>query len=143
MPKIVISYRRQDSEAITGRIRDRLAGQYGGESVFMDIDSIPFGLDFREQIGDALLHTDILIAIIGTKWARGSKRNRSRIHEENDPVRVEVEKALERGIPVVPIRLTTRQCRSRPSFPRASRNCRSAMPQRWIAGAISTSIWTA
>jgi hypothetical protein len=101
--KIVISYRRQDSEAITGRIRDRLAGQYGGESVFMDIDSIPFGLDFREQIEHALRHTDILIAIIGPRWARGGKGGRSRINEENDPVRVEVETALRRGIPVVPI----------------------------------------
>ena len=101
--KIVISYRRQDSEAITGRIRDRLAGQYGGESVFMDIDSIPFGLDFREQIEHALRHTDILIAIIGPRWARGGKGGRSRINEENDPVRVEVETALQRGIPVVPI----------------------------------------
>jgi hypothetical protein len=101
--KIVISYRRQDSEAITGRIRDRLAGQYGGESVFMDIDSIPFGLDFREQIEHALRHTDILIAIIGPRWARGGKGGRSRINEENDPVRVEVQTALQRGIPVVPI----------------------------------------
>jgi hypothetical protein len=50
MPKIVISYRRQDSEAIAGRIRDRLAGHYGAESIFMDIDNIPFGTDFREHI---------------------------------------------------------------------------------------------
>jgi len=54
MPKIVVSYRRQDSEAITGRIRDRLANHYGEQSVFMDIDSIPFGADFRERVSEAL-----------------------------------------------------------------------------------------
>ena len=29
MPKITISYRRADSEAMTGRIFDRLIAQYG------------------------------------------------------------------------------------------------------------------
>jgi TIR domain len=103
MPKIIISYRRQDSEAITGRIRDRLANQYGNESVFMDIDSIPFGADFREHIGEALRETDVLIAVIGPKWTGVQKGGRTRIREENDPVKIEVENAMERGIPVIPI----------------------------------------
>jgi len=33
MPKITISYRRADSDAIAGRIRDRLAGHYGNKAV--------------------------------------------------------------------------------------------------------------
>jgi hypothetical protein len=103
MPKIVISYRRQDSEAITGRIRDRLANQYGDQSVFMDIDSIPFGVDFRERLGEALQETDILIAVIGPKWTGIQKGGRPRIREENDPVKIEIEHALERGIPLIPI----------------------------------------
>jgi hypothetical protein len=55
MAKIVISYRRADSTAITGRIRDRLADHYGDDSVFMDIDNIPIGMDFRNQIKSVLL----------------------------------------------------------------------------------------
>jgi hypothetical protein len=47
MPKVTISYRRADTEAVTGRIFDRLAGRYGRESVFRDIDNIPPGIDFR------------------------------------------------------------------------------------------------
>jgi hypothetical protein len=103
MTKIIISYRRQDSEAITGRIRDRLANQYGNDSIFMDIDSIPLGVDFRDHIGEALRETDILIAVIGPKWLGTQKGGRTRIREESDPVRVEVEKALERGIIVIPV----------------------------------------
>src|SRR5262245_42428174 len=103
MPKIVISYRRQDSEAIAGRIRDRLVGRYGAESVFMDIDSIPYGLDFRVQIEEALRYTDVLVAIIGPKWTGVSRGRRARIREDNDPVRVEVERALISGIAVVPV----------------------------------------
>lgn len=103
MPKIVVSYRRQDSEAITGRIRDRLANHYGDQSVFMDIDSIPFGADFRERVSEALQETDILIAVIGPKWTGVQKGGRSRIREENDPVKIEVEHALDRGIPLIPV----------------------------------------
>jgi hypothetical protein len=103
MPKIIISYRRDDSQAIAGRIRDKLASHYGAESVFMDIDSIPYGLDFRVPIQDALRDTDILVAVIGPEWTGRRMFWWTRIREKNDPVRVEVEKALERGIPVVPL----------------------------------------
>lgn len=103
MPSIIISYRRQDSDAIAGRIRDKLVSHYGDDSVFMDIDSIPFGLDFREHVKTALEKNDILVAVIGPGWLGSGGTNRIRIHEETDPVRIEVQTALMRGIPVVPV----------------------------------------
>ena len=103
MPKIVVSYRRQDSEAIAGRIRDRLVGHYRAESVFMDIDNIPYGLDFRTQIQEALRYTNVLVAVIGPRWTGAGRGRPARIREDNDPVRIEVERALESGIPVVPV----------------------------------------
>src|ERR1043166_645452 len=103
MPKIILSYRRSDSDAIAGRIRDKLVSHYGDETVFMDIDSIPFGLDFREHVKTALERNDILIAVIGPKWLGLDADGRPRINEETDPVRIEVETALKRGIPVVPV----------------------------------------
>jgi hypothetical protein len=68
MPTIVISYRRSDSSAIAGRIFDHLTAYYGEESVFMDIDNIPFGMDFRTQIHETLQRTDIVLAVIGANW---------------------------------------------------------------------------
>ena len=68
MPKITVSYRRDDSEAITGRIFDRLIGHYGKSSVFRDIDNIPPGVDFRKHIDDALQETDALIVVVGRRW---------------------------------------------------------------------------
>ena len=103
MAKIVISYRRADSEAVTGRIRDRLVSHYGQESIFMDIDSIPFGIDFRDYIKEALAETDALIAVIGREWTGTIESGPSRIMEETDPVRIEVESALTRGIAVIPL----------------------------------------
>ena len=103
MPKIIISYRRADSGVITGRIRDRLAQHYGDDSVFMDIDNIPFGMDFRKNIADALAKNDLLLAVIGPDWLGAASSGPGRIHDQDDPVRIEVETALQRGIPTIPV----------------------------------------
>jgi len=102
MAKIAISYRRTDSDA-TGRIFDRLVERYGKDSVFRDIDNIPFGIDFRKVVNDALRDTDVLIAIVGPNWRSVSKDGSARIDDANDFVRIEVETALQRGIPVIPV----------------------------------------
>jgi hypothetical protein len=68
MPRITISYRRDDSGVITGRIFDRLAAHYGRDSVFRDIDSIPPGADFRQHINRVLDESDMLLAIVGPRW---------------------------------------------------------------------------
>jgi hypothetical protein len=102
MPKITVSYRRTDSDAITGRIFDRLAARYGKESVFRDIDNIPPGIDFRKFINEALQETDVLLVVIGPRWL-GSRGGQARIGEESDPVRIEIETAIGRSIPIIPL----------------------------------------
>ncbi len=103
MPRIAISYRRSDSSAISGRIYDRLVAHYGEHSVFMDVDDIPFGIDFRSHIQETLRRSDILIAVIGTGWLGRNADGNSRMLEKNDPVRAEIETALERKLPVLPV----------------------------------------
>jgi hypothetical protein len=61
-PKIVVSYRRSDS-AMAGRIFDRLVQHFGKSNPFIDIDNVPFGVDFRKHIDDALQTSDLLIAM--------------------------------------------------------------------------------
>lgn len=104
MPRVTLSYRRDDSAPTARLIFERLRAYYGPESVFMDIDSIEFGEDFRERIHHALRQTDYLLVLIGPRWL-GPTGDRNRINEENDPVRMEVERALEIGLRVVPILL--------------------------------------
>ncbi len=105
MPKLIISYRRSDSKDIAGRIRDRLVGHYGAEtgSVYMDIDDIPPGTDFRKHIDAALGEGDIVVAIVGPKWLGPTRGKRFRINDPSDPVRVEIETALERNLTIVPV----------------------------------------
>jgi TIR domain len=100
--KIILSYRRSDSDVITGRIRDNLANRYGEDAVFMDIDSIPLGFDYRKQMKDALAENKVMIAVIGPKWL-GGKGKDARIEANNDPVRIEVETALQQGTPIIPV----------------------------------------
>jgi len=102
MPKITISYRREDSGVIVGRIFDRLVAHFGTDTVFRDIDNIPYGIDYREYVNEAIGSTDILLAIIGPDWA-GKTEGRTRIADLTDLVRIEVEAALRKGIPVVPV----------------------------------------
>jgi hypothetical protein len=102
MPKIAISYRRTDTDA-TGRIYDRLVQRYGRETIFRDIDRIRFGVDFRKAVNEALNDTDILLAIVGPNWRGVTDDGSIRIQEANDIVRIEVETALKRDIPVIPV----------------------------------------
>jgi TIR domain/WD domain, G-beta repeat len=103
MSKISISYRRADSEAMTGRIFDRLINHYGKEAIFRDIEDIPAGIDFRQHINETLLKTNVLLAIVGPKWLGAARGGVERINEESDPVRVEVETALRRRVPIIPV----------------------------------------
>lgn len=101
--RIAISYRRSDSDAMAGRIRDRLVNYFGQTSVFMDIDSVPLGTDFRTHIANVLGQTHLLLAVIGPNWHGTGASGHARISDEQDPVRIEIETALRAQIPILPI----------------------------------------
>src|SRR6516165_3821621 len=88
---------------MAGRIRDRLADRYGDESIFMDIDNIPFGKDFRVHISEAIVQSEILLVIVGQRWLGAGRGGNRRIDDETDFVRLEVETALSNGIPIIPV----------------------------------------
>ena len=102
MARIFLSYRRQDSAGVAGRIYDRLCQHFGKDAVFMDIDTIPFGEDFRKQIDSAVGQCAVVLAVVGTKWAGRTKAGR-RIDDPRDFIRIELESALQRNLPVIPI----------------------------------------
>ena len=49
-PKLFISYRRDDSAGYAGRVHDRLQREFGGNLLFMDVDSIPLGTNFSNLV---------------------------------------------------------------------------------------------
>jgi len=65
MSKILISYRREDSADVAGRIYDRLVQQFGQGAVFKDVDSIPLGVDFRTFLDEQVAKCNVFLAVIG------------------------------------------------------------------------------
>lgn len=100
---IAISYRRDDSLPIAGRLYDRLQATFGKSKVFMDFDSIRPGLDFRAQIKETINRSDVVIALIGPRWVGPDADATRRIDDPNDFVRLEIAHALERDIPIIPV----------------------------------------
>lgn len=102
--KVFLSYRRDDARHLAERIYKQLATHLGSESVFKDVDSVPLGSDFRKVIEDAVKQCDVLLVVIGEKWldirTAGGQR---RLNDPNDFVRLEIEAALSREIPVIPV----------------------------------------
>ncbi len=101
---IFISYRREDTAANAGRLYDRLSDRFGEDRVFMDVDSIAIGLDFTKAVIEAVSVCNILLVLVGGDWLTiTDSRGRRRIDNPDDWVRVEIETALQRDIPIVPI----------------------------------------
>jgi hypothetical protein len=125
---IFISYRRDDSSAFAGRLYDRLVERYGMDQVFMDVDNIPPGVDFAEAIAQAVGTCDVLLAVIGQHWLTVTGQDgRRRLDNPRDMVRLEVEAALTRDVPVIPVLVGARRCRRNRSYPRALARWRCAM----------------
>jgi len=104
MASIFISYRREDSADVTGRIRDRLEARFGREAIFTDVDSIPLGVDFKAYIDDQVGRCECLLAVIGPRWVNATDSNGCRrLDDPRDFVRAEMEAALARDMPVIPI----------------------------------------
>jgi hypothetical protein len=103
-PKIFISYRRSDSADVTGRIYDRLIEQFGKSAIFKDVHSIPPGIDFREHLGKAVGKCKIFLVIIGDQWLEVTDAGgKKRLKDPDDFVRIEIESALNRDIPIIPL----------------------------------------
>ncbi len=102
--KLFISYRRADTKAWAGRIRDRLKYHFRELEIFMDVYDIQPGENFSLEIDEAVSSCDVLIALIGPQWlsVKDSEGNK-RLDNPNDLVRIEIGTALNREIQVIPL----------------------------------------
>ena len=93
--KIFISYRRDDSAGHAGRLFDHLRAHFGGRNLFMDIDTIQPGADFRRVVENAVGTCDVVLVMIGKQWLNiTDTQGRRRLDNPQDLVRVEVASAL-------------------------------------------------
>ena len=106
MRTVFVSYRRGDSEGQARSLNFELVKLIGKDSVFMDVDSIALGQDFRHVLRERLESCDLMLALIGPGWleAKDAVGNR-RLESGTDLVRQEIAAALKRNIPVTPVLL--------------------------------------
>lgn len=102
--EVFISYRREDSADVSGRLYDSLASEFGHERVFKDVDSTRLGFSFTDQIASHMKSCRVAIILIGPDWiGRNAAENSRRIDSEEDFVRLEVRELLLKGVPVIPV----------------------------------------
>jgi hypothetical protein len=93
--KIFISYRRDDSAGYAGRLFDHLTKHFGSRNVFMDIDTIEPGEDFRNVVQNAVSKCDVVLVMIGKQWLNiTDPQGKRRLDDPLDWVRVEIASAL-------------------------------------------------
>jgi TIR domain len=103
-PAIFISYRRTDTRWFAATLCTRINQRLPGLSVFLDVASIEPGLDFEAALASTLDRAQVLLALIGRNWLTAQDQGgRRRLDLETDWVRVELARALEKGIRVIPV----------------------------------------
>ena len=99
--RVFICYRDQAVPFAVGRIAYFLKARLGPESVFRFIDNV--GVDFNQIVG-CLLQSDVVRVVIGEHWrAAAFPDGRRRLDDPNDFLRLEIEYAFGRHLPVIPL----------------------------------------
>ena len=117
-PKVFITYRREETAAHAGRLYDAMVARFGEGNVFMDVDMAP-GVDFVEQITDAVAACQVLIVVMGPRWATvEDEQGKARIADPEDFVRLEVETALQRpDVTPIPVLVSGARMPNREDLP--------------------------
>jgi hypothetical protein len=151
--RVFLNYRREDASGHAGRLYDFLRhgrGEVAGfrkEQIFMDIDTIAPGVDFRRVIEDAVGSCDVFIAVVGRRWLDARDADgRRRLDKGNDFVRLEIEAALTRDIPVVPVLVQGAQMPTAEELPEtlddfAHRNAVELSDARWDYDVGRLAVW--
>lgn len=101
---LFISYRRVPDLATSGRLFDTLDILLPEAKIFMDVESLPAGRNFAEEISARLGECQVLLLVISPDWlgitdAKGIRR----LDKPDDMVRTEIEFALRHGKQIVPV----------------------------------------
>ncbi len=121
LPRVFISYRREECAAHAGRLYDAMAARFGEGNVFMDVDMAP-GVDFVERITQVVSACQVLILVMGPRWASVTdQQGNMRLEDPDDFVRLELKTALQRPeVTPIPVLVgSARMPRSDDGLPRS------------------------
>ena len=103
---VFINYRRDQTAGEARALYNDLAELLGADRVFMDVDDIALGTDFRQVLRERLDTCTVMLSLIGREWAdaRDAAGHR-RLDNPADFVRLEIATALQRNVAVTPVLL--------------------------------------
>lgn len=103
---VFINYRREQTAGEARALYNDLVKLLGADRVFMDVDNIALGRDFREVLRERLADCEVMLALIGRGWADAADaEGRRRLDQAGDFVRLEIATALARNVAVTPVLL--------------------------------------
>jgi hypothetical protein len=135
---VFLSYRRDDTAAYAGRLRDGLQERLGSGHIFMDIATVELGADFVQAIEAAITSTQLMIVLIGPRWLTLTGADgRPRIESRDDVVHQEIALGLASGIQVLPILVGGARMPSAAELPEpleklARHNAHELSDTRWV-----------
>ncbi len=96
MFKIFLCHRSSDAGYAASHIYQELTEVFGEENVFEYNDAMPAGVDFRQHVIAQLQQMQVFVPLIGPQWLDCRDDNGApRLMQFDDPVRVEIEAALD------------------------------------------------
>ncbi len=102
--KLFVNYRRDDSASQALKVAQYLEREFGASNVFLDIDRLRAGEKFPNVLEERLAVCKIMLVVIGPTWLSSSNEaGNRRIDDPEDWVRLEITRALARGIAIIPV----------------------------------------
>jgi hypothetical protein len=107
--KVFLSYRHEDTPGPergghAHHLYGDLARRFGADNVFIDVDTLKPGVPWQVAIDAYIAECDVLLALIGEEWLTISDaKGRRRLDDSHDVHRREIEAALARKLPVIPM----------------------------------------
>ncbi len=106
MNRIFISYRTIDGAKDASRLADDLGRVFGDDQVFLDRQDLRGGSSWRQEIARAIGHRPVVLLLITPGFAAARHPDgRLRLDDADDPVRLEVESAIDAGAVLMPLRV--------------------------------------
>ncbi len=104
MGKLLVLYRPTDGAAMSQRICDRLAGQFGQGQVLKGVGAPSAGVSPTQHVDELMGKCSAQVVVIGRQWLDLADEQGQRLLDDpNDIVRLGIESALRRGMPIIPV----------------------------------------
>jgi hypothetical protein len=94
-PRVFLSYRRKDTQDVVEVLSRRLRDDLGSRNVYRDREDLIAGQDWQSALNSAIDESDAALVLIGDEWAGEDDEGNPRLGNEDDPVRLEVERVLD------------------------------------------------